>query len=249
MKETMNKFKMRLPALLLLVASLLFWGFYDRYEAVAPPLLDDLSLADAQSSRGEVTETNGIYILNVPEGGGSASVRFLIPDLADYSTLRAIGRIRTDSVVEGKYRWRCARIILTQYDSNNKWIPGHHSVVASRDTCDWDWTLNEFDILSNAAYAKLIIEQSGLSGRADFSDLQVFPVQIKKSFPVFRVLFTILWLILAKLYFKPMPTQFPQAEGVDCNEHHGYSDWYFIAQFIYSGRRTSGEGCCYQGHV
>ena len=138
MDDWKTKLKMRLPALALLVSTVVFWSFYDRYEPVGPMLLELPTLADATRSSGEVSESGGRFSLNVPESGQRADIRFRLPAATHYEFIRVRARIKVDGVVAGKYAWRCARLLLVQYDTGNKWIPGHHGVVAERGCKDWE---------------------------------------------------------------------------------------------------------------
>ena len=67
MHDVLEKLKMRLPAIILLIATLLFWGYYDPYESAGPMLLQEPSLTEATRIRGDCTETNGCLVLHVPE--------------------------------------------------------------------------------------------------------------------------------------------------------------------------------------
>ncbi len=201
MKDWKKKLKLRLPALLLLLATLLFWSRYERYEAAGPLLLESPPMAAATRVRGECTETNGHFIRTVPVSGKTASINFRMPNAAGYEFIRVHGRIKVENVVEGKNYWRCARLLLVQYDGNNKWIPGHHGVVAEQGSKDWEFHEDVFEIDSLAAHVDLVIQQTGLSGIAEFDQLRVEPLRLRASFVWWRTLFFVLWLLAAVLYF------------------------------------------------
>ena len=55
MSHVLEKLRLRLPAIILLAATLSFWGLYDRHEPVAPPLLQMPGMADATRGRGDCT--------------------------------------------------------------------------------------------------------------------------------------------------------------------------------------------------
>ncbi len=202
MGEMVQKIRMRLPALLLLVATLVFWGFYDRYEPVDPALVDAPSLADATSVRGDCVETNGLFTLKVVPGGPIASIHFRLPSAIRYSMLRVKGRIRTEGVVVGSTDWRCARLLLTQYDKNGTWIPGHHGIVSQNGTLGWKRHEDVFEIDATAAHADLVIEQTGTEGLAEFDGLLVEPIRVRPSFVWWRSAFGLSWLGMAVLFFK-----------------------------------------------
>ena len=201
MKDVLHKFLMRLPAMVLLLATFLFWEFYDRYEPAGPALVEYPDLGDADRIRGDCSHTNGQFMLVVPDGGKTAAVSFRLPEITRYDTVRVKGRIRTESVVVGKYAWRCARILLTQY-KNNKWLPGDHSLIMQSGTTEWVMQADEFEVMPDAEYGMLQIQHVGLSGTAWFDQLVAEPVQIKTSYFWFRTLFILLWLFMVPLYFK-----------------------------------------------
>ena len=157
MNDWKQKIKIRLPALVLLVASLLFWGFYDRYESAGPVLLASPSLSDATRLRGDCTETNGHFVLRVPRGGKTASIHFRMPEAAGYEMIRVRGRIKVDDVVEGKYSWNCARLLLTQYNEKNQRMPGHDSLKSESGSKDWELSEDIFMIIPEAAYVDMVV--------------------------------------------------------------------------------------------
>ncbi len=202
MNKLNAKLKMRLPAIALLAASLLFWGLYERYEPAGPVLLQSPTLADATRLRGDCSETNGHYTLTVEPGGKTASINFRMPDGPRYGSIRVHGRIRTHDVVVGPNRWRCGRLLLVQYDPNNKWIPGHHSLLAEEGTTDWTEAEQIFEVDQQAAHTDLVIQQTGKSGTAEFDRIVVEPVRLRASFIWWRIVFAGLWVGLGVLYFR-----------------------------------------------
>lgn len=197
-----DKLKLRLPAIFLLVVTLLFWGLYDRYAAVGPPLLQSPKLSEASRVRGDVSVTNGVFTLQVPAGGKTADLRFQLAGAIDFSCIRVCGSIRTENVVQGKYSWNSARLLLIQRDAKGKWIPGTHSLLSEDGTVPWTFQMQEFDVEPGAASVEVVLQMTGKSGTAQFTDIVAVPVQTKASFPVMRVLFCCLWVGMALLYFK-----------------------------------------------
>ena len=193
---------MRLPVLILLAATLLFWGFYTRYEPVGPPLLELLSLDDATTLRGDCTESNGTFLLRVEPGGTAASINFRIPEATSYDRIRVRGRIRIENVVTGRYPWSCARLLLIQYDNDGKWISGHHGVIAEEGTLDWTYCMDVFELDERAAHADLVIQQLGKSGSAAFTDLIADPVQLRASYTFWKTAFSVLWIAMGVGYYR-----------------------------------------------
>lgn len=196
-----KKLNMRLPAIALLVVTVFFWSLYDRYEPVGPMLLESPVLVDATRTTGDVSESNGRFVLNVPDSGQRAEVRFRLPTATDYSIIRVRAHIKVKGVLEGKYSWHCARLLLVQYGANNKWMSGHHGLVAERGTKDWKGHEDVFEIFPDAAYAEVALQQSGTVGRAEFDQIEAQPVRVRTSFVWWRVLFAGLWLTAAIYYF------------------------------------------------
>jgi VanZ family protein len=196
------KLKMRLPAILLLAVTVLFWGFYDRYELDGEILLESPSLADARQVRGDCQETNGLFRLSVPAGGRSARINFRLDRTTPYRMVRVRGRIRTDGVVEGKYPWSCARLMLSQYDQNNKWVPGKHGLVMERGSVDWALHEDTFPILPGATHVDVIIQNGGTLGTAEFDSIVAEPVKIRTSFYGLQGVFAVLWVAMGALYYR-----------------------------------------------
>jgi hypothetical protein len=196
-----QKLKLRLPVLILLLATVLFWSLYDRYEPAGPILLKNPSLADGTNIRGEVSGAGGRFFLNVPRKGRPARINFRLPEITDYESIRIRGRIKVDGVVEGKHSWSCARLLVTQYDANNKWMSGHHGLVAEKGTKDWETHEDVFEIFTKADRADVVLQQSGSEGLAAFDQIEVQPVRLRVSFVGWRILFAGLWLLAAGLYF------------------------------------------------
>jgi hypothetical protein len=197
-----QKIKLRLPAMLLMAATLFFWGFFERYEAAGPILLQEPSMADATRLRGDCTETNGQFLLTVPPAGKTACINFRLPDATQYSRVRIQGRMKLDGVVKGENPWRCARLLLVQYDALDKWIPGHHGVVAEQGTRDWETYEDIFELNPRTSHADLVIQQTGREGLAIFDRLIAEPVRLQSAFRWWRMIFAAAWMSMAVLYFR-----------------------------------------------
>lgn len=153
---------MRLPAVLLLAASLLFWGLYDRYKAVGNPFFVPITLEHATAVQGDCSETNGHFVLKVGPGGKIARVRFRAPLASNRPKLiRVRGRMKTEGVVEGENGWNCARLILVQRDAENKWIPCEHGVFSLIETQRWTRGFAVLEVQENAQFIELQLEQTG----------------------------------------------------------------------------------------
>lgn len=202
MNDWKRKLKMRLPVVFVLAATLLFWGFYDRYELADPILLQAPALADASLVRGDCIETNGRFVLNVDPGGKPARINFRIPTGTEYEYIRIRGRIKTDGVVVGKYPWSCARLMLLQYGAKNKWIPGDHAAVVKTGTHDWTSCEDVFEIEEQAVHVDLVVQQRGLDGTAEFDQLVAEPVRLRISYVWWQALFACLWVATGVLYYR-----------------------------------------------
>ncbi|MDH3982245.1 MAG: hypothetical protein OES84_05010, partial [Kiritimatiellaceae bacterium] len=204
MKYELKKLKMRLPAMILLAVTLLFWGVYDRYEVAGPVMLESPSLTDAFRVRGDSSETNSVFTLNLPMSGKHArpDVRFELPGATQYKFIRVRGRIRTENVVRGKYSWNSARLMLIQRDENKKWVPGSHSLLAQEGSNGWEKQEDEFELMPEAAHVEIVLQQTGTSGLAQFDSVEAFPVRMKKSYPWFRSFFALAWVGAGVLYFR-----------------------------------------------
>jgi hypothetical protein len=196
-----KKLKLRLPALVLLTATVLFWSRYDRYEAAGPILLESPVLAGGTNIRGDVAESNGRFSLHVPTNGTPARIDFPIPAALEYDSVRVRSSIKVDGVVVGKHPWSCARLLVIQYDANNRWIPGHHGLVAEEGSRSWAKHEDEFEIFPNAARVAVVLQQAGTEGTAQFEQIEAQPVRVRASFVWWRIGFAASWVLMAILYF------------------------------------------------
>lgn len=197
------KIKMRLPVITLLGVSLLFWEYYDRYEAVGPELISSPTLADATRIQGDCSEVAPhVFKLQVPEPGKTARFNIPISGAAAHKQIRIRGRIKVDGIDEGRYPWSCARLLLAQYDKDGKWISVHHTLRAESGTRDWKEHENVFVLQPDAAQVDMVVQQIGLSGTAYFDQLTAEPVGFKASFKFWRTGFIGLWLAMAVLFFR-----------------------------------------------
>lgn len=198
----MQKLKMRLSAIFLLAATLLFWGFYDRYEPAGEILLDSPSIEDATRVRGLSTESGGVFSLCVTNAKQAASIRFTLTDATEYKFVRAGGWMKTEKVVVGENPWRSARMVLIQYGDNGKWIPGHHEVAKVEGTTDWAQFEDIFEIDPKTVKVDFSLDNLGASGAAHFKELFALPVKIRTSFYIWWGLFVFSWLVMGVLFFK-----------------------------------------------
>lgn len=200
--EMLSKLKIRLPAILLLVVTLIFWGFYDPYEPAGPALLENPTLGEALANRGYTSETNGVLTLQVPDGGKMAELRYGLEGAAGFPFIRLSGCIRTDRVVLGKYAWSCARLLLIQRDASGKGISGEHMLLARYGTASWSEKVKEFKLEPNAVSVEVVLHQIGKSGTVQFKEISALPMKTKASFVWFRVVFALAWIFIALLYFR-----------------------------------------------
>lgn len=188
--------------MLLLAASLLFWGLYDRYKVVGNPLFVPITLDHAAAVQGDCSESKGHFILKVEPGGKIARVRFRAALEKDKPKLiRVRGRMKTQGVVEGENPWNCARLILVQHDAENKWIPCEHGVFSLIETQRWTSGFAVLEVQENARFIDLQLEQIGKEGTAEFDRLVVEPVRLRASYIWMRNLFAGLWVLMGALYF------------------------------------------------
>jgi hypothetical protein len=202
MNEVKEKILLRLPAVLLLAVTLLFWGLYDRYRADGPVLLESPALADAHRVRGDCTEDGDHFILGVSPGEKSAQINFTLPNGTDYDLIRIRGRMRTEAVVNGSYAWRAARMALIQYGADGKWIPGRHIGAFANGTQGWTQYEEIFDIDPQAVRMDFCIQQLGSSGVAEFDQLSAEPVRLRASFRWVWGFFSVAWIAMGVCYYK-----------------------------------------------
>ncbi len=187
---------------MLLAASLLFWGLYDRYKVVGNPFFVPITLENATAVQGDCSESKGHFILKMEPGGKIARVRFRAALEKDKPKLiRVRGRMKTDGVVEGENPWNCARLILVQFDADNKWIPCEHGVLSLIETQRWTSGFAVLAVQKDTQFIELQLEQIGKEGTAEFDRLFVEPVELRASYIWMRNLFSAMWILMGALYF------------------------------------------------
>jgi VanZ family protein len=179
----------------------LFWSFYDRYELAGPVLLQNPEITLGEHIRGNVSEENGVYRLQLSAAGKPAYIRFLLPNALNYKTIRIEARAKTEGVVPRDSVWRCARIVFFQYDQSNHWIPSNHALLTLKGSNDWKFYRQEFEIQPEADHVALVLEQSGSAGIAWYDQIVVEPVVLKKSFVWWQGLFVVSWLVLGTVFY------------------------------------------------
>jgi len=197
-----DKIVMRLPALLLLLGTVLFWSIYDRYQQTDAILLKNPSLETGFLQRGDVSQTNEFFVLRVPPNGSLAQIRFHLPSAEKYDLLRVEARAKATDIVEGDRPWKCARLLLLQYNAKNKWIPtpNHQLFSKKNGSTRWEKVRKEIDVLPETDHLVLILQQIGKEGTVEFAQIRVYPVKLRSSFLWWRLFFAVAWATLAFFY-------------------------------------------------
>ncbi|MDF7800858.1 VanZ family protein [Pontiellaceae bacterium B1224] len=201
MTEVLNKLKMRLPAILLLAATLLFWSNYDPCRPYGPVLLETATLADAAYVEGDCRETNSVFMLTRSEGGTIPAVGFKLPDVSNYRMLRLRGRLRAESVVPGEYEFDSARVTLVQRDKSGRVVARFDEDAHGSGTFKWTKFLNDYYVHRGVEQVEVLLTQQGQSGTALFDSVEVRPVRFKGRTHWIKYAFAAAWLILGIFYF------------------------------------------------
>ncbi|VGO21149.1 hypothetical protein SCARR_03220 [Pontiella sulfatireligans] len=201
MNDWMQKLKMRLPVMVLLAATFLFWGSYDPCKPDGPVLLDSPALADAAVAEGDCSEVNSVFTLRRPASGIKPVVRFVLSGIAGCETIRLSGRIRAENVVRGRYHSSCARLVLVQRDIEGKWVAGTESRMYGAGSFGWTEFLNDYLILPSTVSAEVVLLQSGESGTAQFDSIAAYPVKARAAGP-WKMAFAAAWGIMGVVYFR-----------------------------------------------
>jgi len=202
MNERKDKILMRIPLLVLILITIGFWSFYDRYEPTAPPLMQTPELSNALIRRGNVSQTNGIFTLKVPHAKKTVRVDFPLKlSLATSALVRVQVEMKIENVVPRNNPWERARLLLGQYDAHNKWVSVNHQVMGREGTLPWTHYVEIFEVKPATRTAHLILQQVGSSGTAYFKNICVEPVRIKSSFLWWRILFALAWIGMGIYYF------------------------------------------------
>jgi VanZ family protein len=201
MKEMLNKLKLRLPAIVLLAVTLLFWGNYDPCRTYGPVLLETAKLTDAAYVEGDCSEADSVFRLTRPKGGTMPAVGFTLPDVSDYPMLRLRGRMAAEAVVPGEYEFDGARVTLVQRDKAGHIIGNFDGEAGGSGTFGWTKFLNDYYVYRGIEQVELRMTQQGQSGTALFDSVEVRPVRFKGRTHWIKFVFAVAWLILGIYYF------------------------------------------------
>lgn len=198
----MNKLKLRLPAIVLLAATFLFWSNYDPCRPYAPVLLESATLADALYVDGQCSESGSVFTLTRPLGGAIPAVGFKLPEVSNHRMLRLRGRMRAESVVPGKYNFNCARLTLIQRDAAGRVVSQYDADAHGSGTFGWTKCLTDYYLHRGVDQVEVLLTQQGESGTAQFDSIKVSPVRFKGRTHWIKYAFAGAWLLMGLFYFR-----------------------------------------------
>lgn len=198
----LNKLKMRLPAILLLAATFLFWANYDPCRPYGPVLLESPSLADAVYLEGNCSETNSVFTLNRSAGEVVPSIVFRLPDASNYRMIRLRGRLRAEAVVPGTYDFNSARLLLVQRDNKGRVVSRFDGQASGSGTFGWTQLLADYHVHRGVEQVEVHLVQEGKSGTAWFDSIEARPVRYKGRTHWIKNAFGGAWLVLGIFYFR-----------------------------------------------
>jgi hypothetical protein len=195
MNQWAGKLKMRLPAILMLAATLLFWPNFDPCEPSGPALLESPTLADAAFVEGDCSETDSVFELRVGPGATPPSVQFVLPDGAGHDMIRLGGRIRAEN--PGGSAW----LSLIQRRDTGGLLNGGQRQLIGDGSFGWTCYQNDYSISQWTRTIAVTLQQFGEEGTVWFDSIQAVPISFRASLPWVRAGFGVAWLIIGVAYF------------------------------------------------
>ena len=128
------------------------------------------------SGKASVTQTDGQLNLRL---NGSYILTKSIPLKAEWKGILFTFRMKTEKVVKGKQHWADARFQVLFYDRNGKQVGGWPPFATATGTSDRRREMF-YKIPSGASEVRISPSNLGVSGKVEFLDLRVYPMETDK---------------------------------------------------------------------
>jgi len=194
----------------LAVITLLFTNWYDPFSPVEPELLKNPNFSEGLSfwehsklPDNVAIEDQGIVKLHSTNPQSHVSITQIITDPLRFKFLRLSGQVKTEDVKPGKRGWQKARLILSSYDANGKWISSPHYVTALTGTNDWREYSEVFRIIPAAKQLHVSAQLPNAIGTMWIKSLSLMEVLKKRSVFYYNTGFLILWGVFLAILLVP----------------------------------------------
>ncbi|WP_372846908.1 VanZ family protein [Pontiella sp.] len=195
MNEWAGKLMTRLPALLMLAATLIFWPNFDPCAPAGPALLDSPTLAAAAVVEGDCSETGAVFELRMAPGGIDPCVQFVLPDGPAPEMIRLGGRIRAEN--PGGSAWLS---LIQRRDTGGRSNGGQRQLIGD-GSFGWTYYQNDYSVSRWTRKLEVTLQSFGEEGTVWFDSIRAVPIAFRASLPWIRGAFAVAWLGIGAAYY------------------------------------------------
>ncbi|QBG47927.1 VanZ family protein [Verrucomicrobia bacterium S94] len=201
MDEGMNQLKKRLPALIMLAATLFIWPAVDPCRPSAEPLLDYPSLAEADFVHGDCSASDGVIQINQHAAGDHPEVIFDLGNVSRYEIIRLSGYLQAAPVPD-IHAGHTVALRLDQKLADERILRGSWHRMSAVGTLKRSFFIQDYILESDAVSAQVVLSRHGSVGTASFDSIRAVPVQWSGFYPFIRWGFILTWCLLGMLYYR-----------------------------------------------
>jgi hypothetical protein len=186
----------------LIIGTVIFFNFYDRYKPYGPELLSDPGFTEGfdkwkLSGRGVAQLTDdATVVLQAAAPNRGVAVRQYLPDPTRHRLVRLKGEVRTQNIQPGEQPWHAGRLVLVSFDANQRMMSVPHVVVNLAGTQDWRAYQAVFRIPKDAVKVRVSLQIIGATGELAARNLSVHEVQQRSHYHLYRGIGLTLWIFM-----------------------------------------------------
>lgn len=185
----------------LIIGTLGFFKFYDRYTAVGPELLVDPGFQagfthwDLTGLGSAVITGPGEITLHAgeKERGAGVAVRQWLGEPQRYRLLRLSGELKADDIRPGERFWHKGRLVLASFDTAEHMLRVPHIVADLVGTHTWQIYQADFHVPTTAHQVQVGLQLIGATGSLSARHLSLRAVEEQGYYPIYQKLGMILW--------------------------------------------------------
>jgi VanZ family protein len=188
--------------ILLAVVSLVGHNYIKQYEKIGSEILsNNWSL---QSSKGSTAEINGnlLYLFSL-DYSKSVSMKQTILPVISGAILELSADIKCENVKPGVESYNRAKLILMQYDRDERGLNLPHHVASIFGTHEWDSYNNYFTISPDTKQIIVSAQLSHCTGSLWIKNIHLYPVIQTHAYTYFKIIILVIWAIYFIILLAP----------------------------------------------
>ncbi len=211
----------------LFISSIYLAILHERYQPVGQQLLAPLELSkdspwQQRGNKKQITMERDGARLDSTNPKGTVQLQYIVPNPQRFQLLRLSADIQTEGVIPGTKSWHKARLVLSSFDINNKWISHPHSVVALGGTNLWQHYEKTFTVHPEANQLRVCAQLVHAPGSMWVRKVELQEVDITPLYHYGQYVIICGWLLFLLWLTLPYAKQ--------CR----HKSWRLIALFILS---------------